>query len=70
MDEVKVSFFSKIGSIISKFFDDSKRIIIVSKKPTKEEYKRMALIVALGILIIGIIGYIIYLIFGLTGLGK
>jgi protein transport protein SEC61 subunit gamma-like protein len=58
-----------LGSMITGFVEDSKRIFFVSKKPTWEEYKRMALIVALGIIAIGIIGYIIYLIFALTGVG-
>ena len=55
---------------LGRFIEDSKRIFIVSKKPTKVEYKRMALIVALGIILIGIIGYVIYLVFALTGLGH
>ena len=50
------------------FIDDSKRIFIVSRKPTMEEYKRMALIVALGMVAIGILAYIIYLLFALSGL--
>ncbi len=58
-----------IKESISKFISDSRRIFIVSKKPTKDEYKRMALIIGLGIIVIGIIGYIISLLFALTGLG-
>jgi len=58
-----------IRGIITSFIEDSKRIFIVSKKPTMEEYKRMALIVAIGIIAIGVVGYIIYLIFALTGVG-
>jgi protein transport protein SEC61 subunit gamma-like protein len=54
---------------IKNFLEDSKRIFVVSKKPTLDEYKRMAIIVALGILVIGFLGYIIYLIFGSTGIG-
>ncbi len=55
--------------MLSNFVDDSKRIFVVSRKPTMDEYKRMALIVALGMAVIGIIGYIIYLFFSLTGIG-
>jgi protein transport protein SEC61 subunit gamma and related proteins len=58
----------KIKGIISKFFADSKRIFTVSRKPSKDEYKRMALIIALGIVIIGVMGFIIQLIFNLLGL--
>jgi len=55
--------------MVINFIADAKRIFLVSKKPTMEEYKRMALVVALGIIVIGIIGYIIYLFFALTGIG-
>ena len=55
--------------MITSFIADAKRIFMVSKKPTMEEYKRMALVVALGIVVIGIIGYIVYLFFALTGIG-
>ena len=57
------------AEMLSNFVDDSKRIFVVSRKPTMDEYKRMALIVALGMAVIGIIGYIIYLFFSLTGIG-
>jgi protein transport protein SEC61 subunit gamma and related proteins len=54
--------------IISRFIADSKRIFIVSRKPTKDEYKKMAIIIGIGITIIGIVGFIVYLIFNLAGL--
>lgn len=63
------SFVVGLKESIAKFMEDSKRIFIVSKKPTMEEYKRMALVVALGIALIGVIGYIIMLIFSITGIG-
>ncbi len=58
-----------IGETVGKFFMDSKRIFRVSRKPTREEYKRMGIIIGLGIIIIGILGYVIQLIFTLLGLG-
>ncbi len=57
-----------IKESISKFLADSKRIFIVSRKPSKEEYKKMAIIIALGIVLIGVIGFLIQLIFTLSGL--
>jgi len=60
----------QLKEMLMKFISDSRRIFVVSKKPTKEEYKRMILIVALGIVIIGVIGYLVLLFFSLTGLGK
>ncbi|MFA5125888.1 MAG: protein translocase SEC61 complex subunit gamma [archaeon] len=59
----------KVIELVVNFIADAKRIFLVSRKPTMEEYKRMALIVALGILVIGVLAYIIYLFFALTGLG-
>jgi protein transport protein SEC61 subunit gamma-like protein len=55
--------------MINNFIEDSKRIFVVSRKPTMDEYKKMALIVALGIIAIGVLAYIIYLIFAITGIG-
>ncbi|MFA5930705.1 MAG: protein translocase SEC61 complex subunit gamma [archaeon] len=58
-----------VVELVGNFVADAKRIFLVSKKPTPEEYKRMTIIVALGIIVIGIIGFIIYLFFALTGIG-
>ncbi|MGI6589600.1 MAG: protein translocase SEC61 complex subunit gamma [Candidatus Iainarchaeum sp.] len=54
---------------VTNFIADAKRIFTVSRKPTMEEYKRMVIVVAIGIIAIGIIAYIIYLFFALTGIG-
>jgi protein translocase SEC61 complex gamma subunit len=61
----EMNLFEKVGN----FLEDAKRIFYVSKKPTAEEYKRIALIVAIGFAIIGVLGYSIYLFFALTGVG-
>jgi len=59
-----------VSEKFSQFINDSKRIFIVSRKPTWEEYKRMAIIVALGIVIVGVLGYLIMLLFAVTGMGM
>ena len=53
---------------LTKFISDSKRIFVVSRKPSKDEYKKMGIIIALGIVIIGLLGFFIQLIFTLLGL--
>ncbi|MDD4251467.1 MAG: protein translocase SEC61 complex subunit gamma [Candidatus ainarchaeum sp.] len=53
--------------MLSNFISDSKRIFIVSRKPSKDEYKKMAIIIGIGIIIIGVLGFIINLIFNLAG---
>jgi len=55
--------------MIANFFEDAKRIFFVSRKPTMEEYKRMVLITALGVIAISLIAFVIYLFFALTGIG-
>jgi protein transport protein SEC61 subunit gamma-like protein len=59
-----------VVEIVKDFVDDAKRIFIVSRKPTNEEFKKLLLIVALGVIVIGVIGFVINLIFTLTGLGN
>jgi protein transport protein SEC61 subunit gamma and related proteins len=58
-----------IKEIFSKFVSDSRRILVVSRKPTMDEYKKMALIIAIGMIVIGILGFLIQLFFAVTGLG-
>lgn len=53
---------------IARFFESSKRIYIVSKKPDSKEYSTMAKVTGIGIILVGIIGYIVTLIFALAGL--
>jgi len=50
---------------VTKFIDDSKRIFTISKKPAWDEFKIMAKVTGIGILIIGIIGFFVSLIFAL-----
>ncbi|MDD3083586.1 MAG: protein translocase SEC61 complex subunit gamma [Candidatus ainarchaeum sp.] len=57
-----------IKELFLNFISDSKRIFIVSRKPTKDEYKKMLIIIGIGIIVIGVIGFVIQLIFNLAGL--
>jgi protein transport protein SEC61 subunit gamma and related proteins len=59
-----------VFEMFSQFINDSRRVFIVSRKPTWDEYKKMAIIVALGIAIIGIMGFLIILFFAATGIGA
>ena len=47
---------------ISDFIQSSTRIFNVSRKPDMKQYKVMAKVTGLGILIIGVIGYIVKLV--------
>ena len=44
-----------------------KRVLLVARKPDKEEFSISAKICAIGILIIGLIGFVISVIFTLAG---
>ncbi|MEX0920999.1 MAG: protein translocase SEC61 complex subunit gamma [Candidatus Pacearchaeota archaeon] len=47
---------------LKRFIAKSKRVWLVMKKPTKNEYMTVAKITAIGILIIGVVGFIISMI--------
>jgi protein transport protein SEC61 subunit gamma-like protein len=53
-----VKIFASLGS----FFAKCKRVWMVLKKPTKDEFTKVAKVSAVGILIIGLIGFILSLI--------
>ena len=55
MEEVKSSFPRRIKLFVSQ----SKRVWHVLKKPSGEEFKLVAKVSAIGILIIGFIGFVI-----------
>ena len=46
---------------IKEFIVEAKRVLIVTKKPDREEYKTILKISGVGTLIIGLIGFIIHL---------
>ena len=50
--------FTKLKS----FYNECIRVFKITKKPTKEEYKAIVKVSALGILVIGFIGFIIHMI--------
>lgn len=44
---------------LKSFVEKCKRVWMVLKKPTKEEFSKIALVSAMGILVIGAIGFLI-----------
>ncbi|AEH25471.1 protein translocase SEC61 complex subunit gamma [Pyrococcus yayanosii] len=54
---------------VREFLKESKRVFLVTKKPSWKEYKMAAKITGLGILLIGIIGMLIRII-GILALGQ
>ncbi|PIU21956.1 MAG: protein translocase SEC61 complex subunit gamma [Candidatus Diapherotrites archaeon CG08_land_8_20_14_0_20_30_16] len=44
------------------FWENTKRVFLVAKKPTGKEYWNLAKVVGLGIILIGVLGFLIMLI--------
>lgn len=65
MDGVQTE--SGIRQKISSFFVQSKRVWLVLRKPSSEEFKTVAKVSAIGILAIGLVGFIISDIIKLIG---
>ena len=53
---------------LDKFIKDSKRVLKVSRKPDWPEYKELAKITSIGVVVIGVIGFVIVLLGSLIGL--
>ena len=51
-----------VATKLKRFGKECLRVIRITKKPTKEEYKTIVKVSGLGILIIGMIGFIIQMI--------
>ena len=47
---------------IKRFFKETVRVLRITKKPDRTEYKAVAKVTGLGIAVIGLIGFIIFLI--------
>ena len=47
------------------FLDNSKRVFLVAKKPTWQEFWNLSKIVAIGIALIGVVGFLIVIMFTL-----
>jgi len=46
---------------VKRFIKESIRVLRITKKPSKEEYKSIVKITSLGIAVIGLIGFVIFL---------
>ncbi|HIH64882.1 MAG: protein transport protein subunit gamma [Methanothermobacter sp.] len=57
----------KYRESILNFIKQSKRVLRVSKKPSREEYLNVSKVTGIGIIIIGVIGFIISIIVQLLG---
>ena len=58
----------KIREQLGRFWSNSKRVLLIAKKPDWKEFQNMALVTGVGIVIIATIGYFVYLVFALVGM--
>ncbi len=52
-------FFSSMMTKLKTFYEESRRVLRVTKKPDKEEYLTIVKVSGIGILIIGFFGFLI-----------
>ncbi|ADL57864.1 protein translocase SEC61 complex subunit gamma [Methanothermobacter sp. KEPCO-1] len=57
----------KYRDSVLNFIKQSKRVLKVSKKPTRDEYLNVSKVTGIGIILIGVIGFIISIIAQLLG---
>ncbi|PIN79505.1 protein translocase SEC61 complex subunit gamma [Candidatus Woesearchaeota archaeon CG10_big_fil_rev_8_21_14_0_10_34_8] len=60
--EEKISTLERVKHKLKTWYNEYKRILTVTKKPTKEEFLAIVKISGLGILAIGMVGFIIQMI--------
>lgn len=68
--EQKETILSKAIKKIKAFLEQSKRILVLSKKPDSKEFRSIAKITGIGIILIGVIGFIIRLAFFFIGFNR
>lgn len=59
-----------VGERLKDFIDQSRRVLMISKKPDWKEFTTIVKVTTIGILIISLIGYLVILFFTLTNLGA
>ncbi|MDK2975149.1 MAG: protein transport protein subunit gamma [Methanofollis sp.] len=50
----------KMSHINEEFFKKYIRVLKLARTPTREEFQKIALVAAVGVLLIGLVGFIIY----------
>jgi len=54
---------SRVREMLSGFLNNSRRVLVIAKKPDFKEFETMAKVTGIGILVIAVIAYIVYLLF-------
>ena len=60
MEEIQEK--QSLGSKLKSFFLQNKRVLKITKKPAKEEFKTILKVTGIGTLLIGLVGFIIHII--------
>ncbi len=59
-----------IKARLSRFYQNTKRIVKVASKPSRKEYWLVTKICLIGIVILGVLSYVIQLIFSVIPIGS
>jgi len=62
------ALIQKIYQGLRLFIQQCRRVLLVSTKPNKEEFKLSSKITGIGFIVIGLIGFVIFLIFQFLGI--
>lgn len=54
-----MSWMSEAGIKLKSFVIECKRVLMLTKKPTKDEFKVIVKVTAAGMLLIGLVGFVI-----------
>jgi len=60
--------FKTVLDGLKTFIARSKRVMVIAKKPDLREFKTMATVTGIGIIVIAAIAYVVYLFFAFSGL--
>jgi protein transport protein SEC61 subunit gamma-like protein len=48
-----------MSTSVSSFITECKRVLVVTKKPTSQEYRTLIKVCGIGILLIGLVGFLV-----------
>lgn len=53
---------------LSVFLSSARRVLVIARKPTWQEFNAMAKVTGIGILIVAALAYVVYLVFAFSGI--
>lgn len=60
-------FAMNVREKLSRFLSSAKRVLVIARKPTWQEFQAMAKVTGIGILIVAVLAYIVFIVFAFSG---